>query len=107
MVSKERSSYSYVLSLFNPVILNVKNLRMPNLTTFVNYSDFTLIVVKFKQLNDFHLKIEIIKLSFFCLTNFGYIAKFGDKFAREDWNCCELLSGPYSKALNNLFVFRF
>jgi hypothetical protein len=107
MVSKERSSYSYVLTLFDPVILNVKNLRMPNLTTFVNYSNFTLIVVKFKQLNDFYLEIEIIKLSFFCLTNFGNIAKLGDKFAREDWNGCKLPSGPCSQALNDLFVFRF
>ena len=94
-MGQSSSSNSNVLTLFKVFVLCVVSLSVPDLATFVDDTHFTLVVVYFKKLQHFDLKIEVVKFTFSSLgPYFWYITKLGYVLFGENIRSCKLFSRP-------------
>lgn len=80
---------------------------MPYLTTTINDSNFTLVIVYFEELQNFNLQVEVIEFAVLFAPFSWYITEFSNILSCKHINGSKLLASPSSKILYNFPVFSF
>ena len=83
VLSERGSSHADVLAFSQPTILQVVDLRVPDLSTVVNDSHLRLVLVDFEKLDHFNLQVKIEVFTVFFGANFWDVAQTGNELVGQ------------------------